>query len=274
MDCRTALTLLESARPDTDDLSAPELAEAAEHLASCARCEAVFVKRQATDRKVGALMRDVPVPEGLQQRVLSAIEAESERAKSVPPPVRVPAPSQSRRGMPRSRRFALAGSVVAIVGLASWGFVLLTAPVTSLPELFRELAEVDDLRNLPEFHGDAQLFTLPDSGWETGLVWNESHPRGLPSHSSIHHAALHSFEARMRHERMAGILLVLFRRSISSPPDSAAGMPTGPVDYVEAGGRHYTVVAWSSGDLVYVCGVEGGADALELLQRALALPPA
>jgi hypothetical protein len=177
--------------------------------------------------------------------------------------------------MSRGVRFIVAASVLLLFGLGGWGLVVLTSPATSLPELFRELAEVDNWDSLPEFRGDAQLYTLPDSGWENGLAWIPEQPRGLPQSSETHLAALRPFEARIdRHQRMAGILLVLFRRSISGPPEESAGMPSGPVDYVEAGGRHYTVVAWSSGEFVYVCGVEGGADALEQLQRALELPPA
>lgn len=276
MDCRTALTLLESARPDTDDLSSPELADAAEHLANCARCEAIFLKRQGSDRKIGALMRDVSVPVELQERLLSGI-ASAAGAERVSAPARLPGTSAPAPAHRWKLRFRVAAAVCAmlILGFAGWGIVLLTGPITSIPELFQELAEVDRWNALPEFHGDVSLLSFPDSSWESGLIWSQERPRGLPRGSATHHATLRPFEASInRHERLSGILMVAFRRSISSPPEESGGMPSGPVDYVEAGGRHYTVVAWSSGDYVYVCGVEGGADALEMLQRTLELPPA
>ncbi|MGE3315488.1 MAG: hypothetical protein AB7O26_10260 [Planctomycetaceae bacterium] len=276
MDCRTALSLLESVRPDTDDLSSPELVDAAEHLARCAKCEAIFLKRQASDRKIGDLMRNVPVPAHLEESLLRSVEAAAGRERvHIPSPVAMTRTSSPARNRGARIRFVAAACVILLLVLGGWGVVLLTGPATTLPELFQELADVGRWSALPEFHGDQQLLSLPDSSWESGLVWSQEPPRGLPRAAEAHLAALRSFEAPVsRHDRLSGILLVMFRSSIASPPEESSGMPSAPVDYVEIAGRQYTVVAWSSGDYLYVCGVEGGADALEQLQRALELPPA
>ena len=70
MDCRTALEILEVARPDSDDVKQTELAWAQAHLDSCPRCEEAFHNRQALDRRIGRLMRDVSLPWNLKHKLL------------------------------------------------------------------------------------------------------------------------------------------------------------------------------------------------------------
>lgn len=73
MNCHNALEILESARPASGDLSEPELVEAAGHLENCSACRDVHRWREHLDRRIGRVMRDVPLPGGLRERLLSAL---------------------------------------------------------------------------------------------------------------------------------------------------------------------------------------------------------
>lgn len=272
MDCRTALTILEVVRPDSGDLAEPELAAAVEHLSGCQRCAEAFRKRQSVDRRIGQWMRNVHVPADLEGRLLDMLEPATDAL-----PAAAPAGPPHQQLMRRSwLGYSVAASILLLLGLGGWGFVWLTTPTLTLANLYSELAKIGDWNELPVFDGEELLRSLPDSSWESGIVWfADQEPRGLPRNAARHAAALRTFEAQpTRHQRTAGLLLVLLRSSIATPPEESAGIPEGPVEYIEAAGRRFTIVAWSSGEFVFVCGVDGGADDLDQLQRALALPPA
>ena len=77
MDCRSAIELLEVARPDSEDLDDRELASAAAHLEECPQCADQFRKSQVFDRKVGQVLRDVTIPPGLKEKLLKELQAGS-----------------------------------------------------------------------------------------------------------------------------------------------------------------------------------------------------
>src|SRR5260370_21903680 len=76
MDCRTARLLLDFARPrgpgrpptDADALEA--------QLSGCADCDVLARAERAADERLAQAMRDVPVPDGLRDRIVARLQAE------------------------------------------------------------------------------------------------------------------------------------------------------------------------------------------------------
>lgn len=70
MDCKTAHLLMHFARPQFSELEASAAADLQKHLTSCAECAQLAESERALERHLGSAMRDVPVPEGLRDRLL------------------------------------------------------------------------------------------------------------------------------------------------------------------------------------------------------------
>ncbi len=111
------LEALEACRPGSDDAADPALAYLAAALAADPELEDLYERLQQVDAALADGFRDVPVPEGVQQRILdrlAAAKAEEEQeavdAQSCEPAVQV-SPRQKRS----RRRTWLAGSLVATV---------------------------------------------------------------------------------------------------------------------------------------------------------------
>jgi len=178
--------------------------------------------------------------------------------------------------MPRGARLAIAAAVLVLIGAGFWGIAWLSRPALRLESLLADLAAMDIRQAvlLPEFDGDPRLTALPDGSWDDAPVWLMEPPRGLPRLAHPHPAALYLFHAELgTPQPVVGMLLAVDRRALVSAP-AAESMSSGTVDYFLSGGRRFAVVSWTAGDVVYVCGVEGGGDVLESLQRALERPPA
>lgn len=73
MDCRTAQILLEFARPLTRELDVTEAEALESHLADCPECARRARTLFSIDTGISAAMRDVPVPEGLRERLLAGL---------------------------------------------------------------------------------------------------------------------------------------------------------------------------------------------------------
>jgi hypothetical protein len=110
------LEALEACRPDRGDVADLEMAELAAQLAADPRLRAMRDRLERIDRSIGAAFRDVPVPEGLADRILQQLPLQSPQAEAAPPAAPPgELPSAPRR---RSRRWWVAGSVVAALGLS------------------------------------------------------------------------------------------------------------------------------------------------------------
>ena len=66
---------IESCRPQSDDVSDPALAFLATELAAHPELDELYERCQQLDARLAAAFGDVPVPEGLAQRILAGIEA-------------------------------------------------------------------------------------------------------------------------------------------------------------------------------------------------------
>lgn len=78
MDCKTARLMLEVAHPLATELDAGEAEALNHHLAECPDCGPLAHAERAFDERLGRLMRDVPVPDGLRSRVLRRLAADRE----------------------------------------------------------------------------------------------------------------------------------------------------------------------------------------------------
>ena len=285
MDCRTALEILEIARPDSDDLKDPELAAAAEHVGSCPQCEASFRSRQELDREIGRLMRDVPVPAGLKQQLLQQLVDESgESGNQESPGDTVDSQlstldSQLSAGRRRRFHVAWASAVCLFAAVVVWQVMIRQkTPAVSIADLQTSttaLAAVSKMISNPEQLADFDdsFVVLAPAGWQERVSFSGSgkgfQPEGLASRT----LALYRFNLATRRKVAAGgVLLVVPTKWVKSPPAATSfGMAAGKVRYVRAAGSLCATVAWTEGEMVYICFVTAGS--LETLERALRVSP-
>jgi hypothetical protein len=76
MDCKNARLLLEFIHPGSAELDMAEAEALHQHLAECPDCAAQAREERRADEHLGRAMRDVPVPEGLRERVLKRLTVE------------------------------------------------------------------------------------------------------------------------------------------------------------------------------------------------------
>jgi len=119
---------IEACRPGSDDVSDPALAFLAAELAAHPELDELYERCQQLDARLAAAFGDVPVPQGLAQRILAGMEAARARTAAAPEdlpaaeapdeaspdeqPAAEPAPATPRRQRRGSRRW-FAGVVVA-----------------------------------------------------------------------------------------------------------------------------------------------------------------
>ena len=128
MDCRTARLLAEFQRPRSGELP-PDEANALEcHLASCPECDAAVRAERRLDEHFGPALRDVPVPDGLRERLLSRLR----EARLAP----------IRRKLAWTAR-GVAVAATLLIGVFAWWYWIGSKP----PHLDPETALYDDLGN-------------------------------------------------------------------------------------------------------------------------------
>jgi hypothetical protein len=296
MDCRTALEILDCEGTGISGLPEADLAAAEAHLAECCRCAAIVDNRRWLDRKIGRSLRTVNLPRGGRQRLLrqlAALETAAntevvigtgiqpavapgtvERANVVKAPVEEPLRRQRR--MWRGLVPVAACLVVAAIGFFS--VIWLMTPRWSVEEVRLELAKIsfDSLESLRDYNGDAVANHLPaDPGWQK-LEWPTGKAaKGLPDGSNPHQFAVYGFVIPGRQRRpISGLLAVIPRHRMRAPPEAQSLSEASASDYLPARIGETVSVAWTDGDVVYVCMVEGGADSLDVLKRILGAPAA
>ena len=110
------LEALEACRADSDDLQLPEMSHLAETLGDDDELRQRLADVQRSDAGLKNAFRDVPTPDGLQERLLAALaeaEAESEEATLTDEK-----PTPAHRSTSPSRRWFLVGSTAAALALA------------------------------------------------------------------------------------------------------------------------------------------------------------
>ncbi|HEY7310149.1 MAG TPA: hypothetical protein VH643_12375 [Gemmataceae bacterium] len=115
MDCRTARLLLDFARPQALELQADDAGALQNHLDRCPDCHGLARGERQLDEHLGKAVRQVEIPAGLRDQLLSRLEAE--------------------RGDWHRRRFAhaarltvVAAAAALLLGWAGWHWIVNRRP--------------------------------------------------------------------------------------------------------------------------------------------------
>jgi hypothetical protein len=226
---RGIVEAIDACRPGSNDLDAPEMNDLARRLKEDRRVAAAFESLQRWDVKVGNAVGDVPVPEGLQTRILARLmSAESDR--TVVAPEAVPAPRRVWLGI------AVAASVTLVLTTA-W-FWSRTAPVTAE----NLSARVDSWRQ-----------QIDPNAWQSTGSAPGSYPvsrRVLGRRfgwQSVGQGVVVAYDLAGPGEASAVLLVVRVR---------LAGLPKRPPARA-IWTQNRSVAAWQSGALLYVLVVDG-----------------
>lgn len=253
---------IDACRPGGDDLQLPEVDFLAEATRTDPEIRRTYERSQQFDAAVGLAFRDVPVPAGLAERLLSAVEtsalpsvvAQAERS-SPPLPARDSGShlGPRRRWMRgiRPRTWAVAGGTLAAAA-ALIGFLLVTP-------LFKCLEPTLDEHLPGEVSAWADAVTR--QGWNDNLIAPELHERPLDR------------AVRAMPRRWCQIQTSYDARTLVydlAPPGADAALvfcmrskarnsrlPDTPWNPLSATGG-LTLGVWRRGDIVYVLMVQGG----------------
>src|SRR5262245_38080428 len=102
MDCKTARQMLDFARPRRPELESVDLEALESHLADCPECGPLAQAERQIDNRISRAMQAVPIPEGLQSRLMTKLETE-----------------RRSRGWKR-RRWLAVPAAAAVLLLATW----------------------------------------------------------------------------------------------------------------------------------------------------------
>jgi hypothetical protein len=132
MDCKTARLLLEVAHPLATELEASDKEQLAAHLAECPECGGWAEAERLADEQLGAAMRDVPVPQGLELRLLGRLHKERD--------------AWYRAWLVRAAGLLLVLGLGAGIGYAVW---FNRKPAPDLPKFLEEVTD-QRLKSSPE----------------------------------------------------------------------------------------------------------------------------
>jgi hypothetical protein len=307
MDCRTALEILDCQEARPSRLEESDLTAANAHLAECSRCRTIARDRRRLDRKIGRVMRAVVVPSDAKERLLSQlgfleagqnatqsvadlpaaaktvlsidVPLESHRPLEVNPEhshvAQSPPKPAARARRPAWRTLVPLSACAVVAAIAFFGAIWLMTPRWSVDEVRWQLSRIDfvTLETLRNFEGEPATSQLPaDPGWHK-LEWRSQQvAKGWPNTSSGHQFAVYGFVIPSRQRRpVRGLLAVVPRRQVAVPPQaqSIGAAPSGDYFSARLGEGEAVSVAWTEGDVVYVCLVVGGEEPLTTLRQML-----
>lgn len=270
MNCQTAQQTLELARPDHPEGAAID--EAAQHVKGCPSCRTAVRRHEQLDQRIGEVCRDVPVPAGLKERLLAAVEAAAHLDDGImcgaAGAARVANAAQTGKVAIGTRRrwlgrISLAAACVVAAAIGIWS-IWPKAPSIDLDEM-ASLVATDNIgpENLAEFthFGNGWLPHVPSTMITRMLV---DPPRRLEND-----VALYFFKVpgARRTTILNGRLLVIPKRLVNlSDVPTAASFLAGPTVY-KAG---YCTTAWVEGEFVYVCCLSGENELPRLIPRGAA----
>ncbi len=262
MDCLTALEILDCARPNSDDLTLPEFADASAHIAECESCRDEFERRQRFDVEVSRVAGDVPVPASLRVSLLAAMsESVTEFSESETESTSASHPSIPNR-VARVRMIASLAACLLIAAVSAW----LWQP--GQPSLQIAAIQSELNLNLPKqtFDDSFEVRLPPSWGSNPGLRVSET-LSGLNLDDRDGHDGAAAYFAFMsgRAAPIRGVLVAVPADRVTDLP-AATVFSRAPVAYPQKG---IVSVAWQKGDLVYICFVPGNTAMLERVQRGM-----
>ena len=239
MNRQTALERLDAIRVGSDDFSDPEMAGLADALAGDDGLQEEFDRRRDWDARIAGAVRDVPVPDGLKDRLITRLS----QAEGLP-----------TRPVTTSRRRMLATFSALAAGLAAgivyWTVTGMNDPVTTAEA--RDAAEqvISAQTDLVPFDG---RFTpsLPDR-WQRQLRVHQP-AYGVLGPSGSHRAAAWHVSSHGGGEWHAVVVAVPVG-DFASPPEATS---ISDRDYVPGGNmKGIQTVRWTQDGFVYVCCVD------------------
>ncbi len=241
MDRRIALERLDAVRPGSDDLALPDLHEAREALTSDPTLAIEFERRQKWDCQIAAAMQDVPIPDGLKDRLLVRLAASEQAVAAKPQRV--------------NRRRLLTVTAGLAASLVAGGLFWIAAPAA-------EPIPVTAIRDAAGALLAGRLEAAPFEGTFSPQLSRDFFRQRLSVREPAvglldHRVAAWQFQSNGRRP-LHGVLAAIPVDQVTTPPAARS-----------LADREYVVdansVTWREGDVVYVCYVDGGID--ELLRR-------
>lgn len=235
------LEALESCRPGSDDASDPEMTSLAMALAASHDLDEMYERLQQTDSAVGEAFRNVPVPDGLHQRILAQLtQAETIAAEGVKTEVRSRSLADRRLWLA-----ALAASVaLAAVFLAN----LLPQPqALSSEELL--------VQAISFYASDAARGQVePPTSAPDAYSWSPQLPRHYYGWRRVNGFLGEDRTTIAYDMNVGGVQATLY---VTRYAPSLFG-PTPPASPRNTGGR--SAAAWQAEDLLYVLVMDGDED--------------
>jgi hypothetical protein len=246
---------MEACRPGRDDLADPDLAFLAAHLAESPELYEAHERLQRIDLSLAKAFQEVPVPEGLADRILQRLTPANEVATPPPdadPPVATVAPPQTHG----SRRRWLLGA--AGLGLTLAASLLVAVMVSNQRAEYRD----DHVLEMAVRLFETESF----SPAEEHLAAETPPPKEFPisplvlQHAQLRWRSVPQFLGR------SGVAYDLTvpgeaRATLYVVRQTVTGVPTSPGTQPALTTHNCSVSAWQSGSLLYVLVVDGGARA-------------
>jgi len=251
---------VDACRPGADDTSLPEMSALAEILRDDEQVRRWYDRTQRTDAAVGRAFRDVPVPEGLSERLLDAVQKASyESAEESPSFIHevvtedTNADSADGVAVPASRRKRW--KRVAMIGVSVAAIVMVCVA------LLRPGSQEIVSGELPDELKEWIWATAPASDWSGNV--REAPVRDNTHDAAIRGAALRWCIAKTRYDSETVVY------DVSRP----GGGRSAYVFCIRTGGRSVAlpnvlppqwttggvaVGAWLRGGMLYVLAVKGG----------------
>ena len=244
MNCETARERLDVTRPDGSDRNDPDLQEEFAHIGACTACEEVYERRQEFDREIARAMQEVPTPDRLKSRILESLESAAAGTPAATGAREIAERAPTRRAWFRVLAGLTTAALLLLAGIVVW-------PDGS-PQTIAFADLVSHLEEQITSSGGMQL-TKPES--KTGVFdaasidgrwsfYKTGDVRGVDVDGDGElDAAVYS----IRTQRGAAYLVVASTSRITNGPTTSDWKRATPQ------GGPAPRIAWTSGDLVYIC---------------------
>ena len=275
------LPAIDACRPASDDLALVELHELAAELATNPRLAQMHDRIQSLDAAIARATVDVPVPEGLQARLMASLAAAAVAAEvgetaavlvspglvspGLVTPASIASPESSRKTLPSGRwptgRILAYGALAASVAAAA---IYLSRPAP------RTIGADEIMQLAVDFHeqaDDAATQALePGSELPIGSSGNANYPlsTAITAGGTTRMRTLSDFLGRSgvaydmsRGRARATLYVVDLSASRDAPPVEPA-LPKAPSAAPEFDTGGHCVAVWQATGLLYVLVVDGG----------------